>query len=176
VFHGDLLSSIELWSEPPDASFEIGELRIGNAAGSRPLAAGKIGRAMLQDPMRARHGCSIAASQHTKMSSSRNVSGRKYVSRWPAFRRLFSSEVHMKILITAAMLSAFALSPASAAMMACTGDNMMKSTTMMSTMPETPGKMAANKEIGMANADMSNGRMKSACMHYMKAQKAAMMK
>jgi hypothetical protein len=82
----------------------------------------------------------------------------------------------MKILITAAMLSAFALSPASAAMMACTGDNMMKSTTMMSTMPETPGKMAANKEIGMANTDMSNGKMKSACMHYMKAQKAAMMK
>jgi hypothetical protein len=43
-------------------------------------------------------------------------------------------------------------------------------------MPESPGKMAANKEIGMANTDMSNGKMKSACMHYMKAQKAAMMK
>jgi len=43
-------------------------------------------------------------------------------------------------------------------------------------MPESPGKMAANKEIGMANTDMSTGKMKSACMHYMKAQKAAMMK
>jgi len=43
-------------------------------------------------------------------------------------------------------------------------------------MPESSGKMAANKEIGMANTDMSNGKMKSACMHYMKAQKAAMMK
>jgi hypothetical protein len=82
----------------------------------------------------------------------------------------------MKILISAAMLSAFALSPASAAMMACTGDNMMKSTTMMMSMPDSPGKMAANKEIGMANMDMSNGKMKSACMHYMHAQKAAMMK
>ena len=82
----------------------------------------------------------------------------------------------MKILISAAMLSAFALSPASVAMMACTGDNMMKSTTMMMSMPDSPGKMAANKEIGMANTDMSNGKMKSACMHYMNAQKAAMMK
>jgi len=89
---------------------------------------------------------------------------------------LFSSEVQMKILITAAMLSAFALSPASAAMMACTGDNMNKSATMMTSMPDSPGKMAANKEIGMANTDMSSGKMKSACMHYMKAQKAAMMK
>jgi hypothetical protein len=87
-----------------------------------------------------------------------------------------SSEAHMKILISAAMLSAFALSPASAAMMACTGDNMSKSTTMMMTMPDSPGKMAATKEIGMANTDMSGGKMKSACMHYMKAQKAAMMK
>ena len=82
----------------------------------------------------------------------------------------------MKILISAAMLSAFALSPASAAMMACTSDNMMKSNTMMMTMPDTPGKMAANKEMSMANTDMSTGKMKSACMHYMKAQKASMMK
>jgi hypothetical protein len=84
----------------------------------------------------------------------------------------------MKILITAAMLSAsaFALTPASAAMMACTSDNMMKSTAMMTGTPDTPGKMAANKEMSMANTDMSKGKMKSACMHYMKAQKAAMMK
>ena len=61
-------------------------------------------------------------------------------------------------------------------MMACTGDNMMKSTSMMMSMPESPGKAAAYKEIGMANTDMSGGKMKSACMHYMKAQKAAMVK
>ena len=29
---------------------------------------------------------------------------------------------------------------------------------------------------GMANSDMSMGKMKSACMHYMKSQKAMMMK
>jgi ABC-type transporter MlaC component len=72
----------------------------------------------------------------------------------------------MRILIAAAMISAFAFSPASAAMMACTADNMMKSTAMMQ-----PGQTDANKEMAMANTDMSNGKMKSACMHYMKAQK-----
>ena len=76
-----------------------------------------------------------------------------------------------KILIAAAMLSAFALTPASAAMMACTSDNMMKSNAMMA-----PGQTPANKEMAMANMDMSNGKMKSACMHYMKAQKSSMMK
>jgi hypothetical protein len=80
----------------------------------------------------------------------------------------------MKILVAAALLSAlavpFAVSPASAAMMKCTSDNMMKSTMMMA-----PGQNPANKEMAMANADMSNGKMGSACMHYMKAQKAAAM-
>jgi hypothetical protein len=82
----------------------------------------------------------------------------------------------MKTLLTAAAFVAFAFSPASAAMMACTGDNMMKSAAMMGGMPDTPAKMAANKEMAMANTDMSNGKMKGACMHYMKAQKAMMMK
>jgi hypothetical protein len=77
----------------------------------------------------------------------------------------------MRILIAAAMFSAFAFSPASAAMMACTADNMLKSTTMM-----PPGQTEANKEMAMANTDMSNGKMKSACMHYMKAQKTSMTK
>jgi hypothetical protein len=82
----------------------------------------------------------------------------------------------MKILLTAAAFLAFAFSPASAAMMACTSDNMMKSAAMMGGTPDSPGKMAANKEMAMANTDMSNGKMKGACMHYMKAQKAMMMK
>ena len=77
----------------------------------------------------------------------------------------------MKKLIIALLVSAYAFSPASAAMMACTGENMAKSTAMMATGP-TP----ANKEMAMANMDMSNGKMKSACMHYMKAQKMSMMK
>jgi hypothetical protein len=84
----------------------------------------------------------------------------------------------MKILVAATMLSALAISvsPASAAMMKCTSDNMMKSNNMMMTMPDSPGKMAANKEMGMANMAMSQGKMGMACGHYMKAQKAAMMK
>jgi hypothetical protein len=81
------------------------------------------------------------------------------------------SEVHMRILIAAAMLSALALTPASAAMMACTSANMMKSASMMA-----PGDNGANKEMAMANMDMSNGKMRSACMHYMNAQKMSMMK
>ena len=80
------------------------------------------------------------------------------------------------ILITAAMFSALALSPASAAMMKCTSDNMIKSTMMMNSMQDGPAKVAMGKEIAMANADMSKGNMRGGCMHYMKAQKAAMMK
>ncbi|MBR0822109.1 hypothetical protein [Bradyrhizobium liaoningense] len=82
----------------------------------------------------------------------------------------------MKTLLTTAALVAFTLSLASAAMMACTTDNMMKTAAMMGGAPDTPAKMAANKEMAMANTDMSNGKMKSACTHYMKSQKAMSMK
>lgn len=76
----------------------------------------------------------------------------------------------MRILTAAAMLSTLAFTPVSAAMMACTSD-MAKSTMMMA-----PGQTGANKEMAMASTDMSNGKMKSACMHYMKAQKMSMAK
>ena len=84
----------------------------------------------------------------------------------------------MKILLTAAAFVAFtlSLSPASAAMMACTKDNMMKSAAMMGGTADTPAKMAMNKEMAMANTDMSKGNMRGACGHYMKAQKALSMK
>jgi hypothetical protein len=82
----------------------------------------------------------------------------------------------MKTLLTAAAFVALALSPASAAMMACTGDNMGKSAMMAGSMPDGPAKTGMNKEMAMANTDMSMGKMKSACMHYMKAQKMGMMK
>lgn len=74
-------------------------------------------------------------------------------------------------LMVSAVLSVLALSPASAAMMACTSANMAKSMTMM-----PPMQSEANKEMAMANADMSKGMMRSACMHYVKAQKMSMMK
>jgi hypothetical protein len=80
------------------------------------------------------------------------------------------------ILITAAMFSALALTPASAAMMACTGENMAKSSMMITTMQDGPGKMGMAKEMGMANAEMSKGNMRGGCMHYMKAQKMSMTK
>ena len=77
----------------------------------------------------------------------------------------------MKTLVAAAMLTAFAFTPASAKMMSCTSDNMMKSAAMMA-----PGQSDANKEMAMANTEMSKGKMASACMHYMKAQKMSMSK
>jgi hypothetical protein len=81
-----------------------------------------------------------------------------------------------KILITAAMFSALAFTPASAGMMACTSDNMAKTTAGMYLMVDGPAKMGVGKEIGMANTDMSKGNMRGACMHYMKAQKIGMIK
>jgi hypothetical protein len=88
----------------------------------------------------------------------------------------FQRRFEMRILITAAALSALAFTPASAAMMACTGDNMAKSSMMMGTMPDGAGKMGMTKEMAMANMEMSKGKMKDACMHYMNAQKMGMMK
>ena len=77
----------------------------------------------------------------------------------------------MRTLMTAALFSALALTPASAKMMACTGENMAKSMTAMAGMPEGPGRMALNKEVAMANTEMSKGNMRGACKHYMNAQK-----
>jgi hypothetical protein len=77
----------------------------------------------------------------------------------------------MKKLLIAVALTALALPPASAEMMACTGANIGKSAAMMA-----PGPSDANKELAMANSDMSKGNMKSACTHYMKAQKMSMAK
>lgn len=77
----------------------------------------------------------------------------------------------MRILIAAAVLSTLAFTPASAMMMKCTSENLAKSTAMMAHY-----QTGANKEMAMANTDMSKGKMKSACMHYMKAQKMSMAK
>lgn len=71
----------------------------------------------------------------------------------------------------AGLVASVAVTPASAGMMACTADNMAKSTAMMA-----PGQTPANKEMAAANMDMSNGKMGSACRHYMKAQKMSMAK
>jgi hypothetical protein len=64
-----------------------------------------------------------------------------------------------------------AISPASAAMMACTSQNMAKSAAAVDAMPDSPRKMAMMREIGMANAAMSKGDMRAACKSYIRAQK-----
>ncbi len=77
----------------------------------------------------------------------------------------------MKFLLAAAAIAALAASPASAKMMACTGENMAKSMTAGAAMPESPGRMAMMKEMGTANTAMSKGDMRGACKSYMRAQK-----
>ncbi len=88
------------------------------------------------------------------------------------------SEGKMRILITAAVFSAFALvlSPASAKMAkpkmaACTAGNVAKAVAAMK-----PGPTPANKELAAANAAMGTGKLKDACVHYYKAQKLSMAK
>jgi hypothetical protein len=78
----------------------------------------------------------------------------------------------MKVLFAASIITAVvAISPASAAMMACTSENVAKSVAAVDTMPDGPRKMAMMKEIGMANTAMSNGDMRTACKSYIRAQK-----
>lgn len=81
-----------------------------------------------------------------------------------------------KTMIAVALLCVGAMTPASAKMMSCTGENMTKTSTMLMAMQDSPAKMGMNREMGMANTDMSQGNMRGACMHYMKAQKMGMMK
>lgn len=83
----------------------------------------------------------------------------------------------MKFFLCAVAIAAiFSSMPASAAMMACTSENMMKSMAMGASMQDGPGKMGMMKEMAMANSQMSKGDMRGACKSYMKAQKMGMMK
>ena len=78
----------------------------------------------------------------------------------------------MKILLaTASTLAVLAISPASAAMMKCSSENMAKSVAAGGAMPDGPGKMAMMKEMSSANMAMSKGDMRGACKSYMRAQK-----
>jgi hypothetical protein len=84
----------------------------------------------------------------------------------------------MKNLAAAAVLivAAFAVSPASAKMMACTTANMGKSMTAGAMMPDGPQKFGMMKEMQAANMSMSKGDMRGACKSYMRAQKMGAMK
>jgi hypothetical protein len=78
----------------------------------------------------------------------------------------------MKILFAASAITAvLAMSPASAAMMACTSENMAKSVAAGDAMQEGPVKRAMLKEMSDANTAMSNGNMRGACKSYIRAQK-----
>jgi hypothetical protein len=84
-----------------------------------------------------------------------------------------SKESYTKYVFAAAATAVvFAAGPASAAMMSCSGENMTKTTTAMGTMQYGPNKRAMDKEMGMANTEMSKGNMRGACSHYMRAQMA----
>ena len=81
----------------------------------------------------------------------------------------------MKLLIVTAALATTAVlvSPASAKMMACTGENLGKSITATAATPDSPKKMAVLKEMAAANTALSKGDARGACKNYMKAQKMA---
>ena len=89
-----------------------------------------------------------------------------------------SREIFMKYAFATAALAsaALAVGPASAAMMSCSGENMAKTGTAIAGMQDGPNKTAMDKEMGMANTDISKGNMKGACMHFMKAQKMGAVK
>jgi hypothetical protein len=78
------------------------------------------------------------------------------------------------ILLTAAMFSMLAFTPASAGMMSCNKDNVAKTTAAMYLMVDGPAKFGVEKEIAATNAEWSMGNMRKACSHYYKAQKIAM--
>ena len=70
-----------------------------------------------------------------------------------------------------------AVAPASAAHMAgCSGENMMKTESMIDTMADGEGKIMAQKEIALAQDAMLNGKMGACGMHLSKAMHAGMMK
>ena len=81
----------------------------------------------------------------------------------------------MKTLLLATAFVALALTPASAAKMACTSANMAKLVAGLGG-EDTPSKMAARKSMAAANSDMSKGNMRGACKHYMNAEKSMAMK
>jgi hypothetical protein len=65
-----------------------------------------------------------------------------------------------EISAAAVLAAAFAVMPASAKMMTCSGDGMMKVNMMTGMMADGSNKMMMAKEVGMANTSMSKGDMR----------------
>ena len=84
-----------------------------------------------------------------------------------------------KILAAAAMaVIAYAVVPANAAHMGvgCSGPNLTKTESMIENMADGEGKIAAQKEIAMAQDSMLSGKMGPCGMHLSKATHDAMAK
>ena len=79
---------------------------------------------------------------------------------------------------TAVAVLAYAVSPADAARMKadCSGDNMSKTETMIETMADGEGKIAAQKEIAAAQDAMLNGKAGACAAHLSKAMHSGMAK
>jgi hypothetical protein len=86
---------------------------------------------------------------------------------------LFEQESNMsnKLLGAAAMAALIlAVAPASAAKMGgCSGENLTKTESMIETMADGEGKIAAQKEIAQAQDAMLNGKMGACAAHLSKA-------
>jgi hypothetical protein len=94
------------------------------------------------------------------------------------FYRNKESNMINKLLGATAMAAVIlAVAPASAAHMAgCSGENMMKTESMIDTMADGEGKMMAQKEIAAAQTSMLDGKMGACSVHLSKAMHAGMAK
>ena len=82
-------------------------------------------------------------------------------------------------LLGAAVITAvaYAVVPATAAKMAgCSGENMMKTESMIDAMADGEGKITAQKEVAQAQDAMLGGKMGACAMHLSKAMHAGISK
>ena len=82
------------------------------------------------------------------------------------------------IAATAVAAMAYAVSPADAARVkaGCSGDNLSKTETMVETMADGEGKIAAQKEIAAAQDAMLNGKAGACAAHLSKAMHVGTMR
>jgi len=82
------------------------------------------------------------------------------------------------IAATAVAVLAYAVTPADAARVkaGCSGDNLSKTETMIETMADGEGKIAAQKEIAAAQDAMLNGKAGACAAHLSKAMQAGTVK
>ena len=82
------------------------------------------------------------------------------------------------IAATAVAVMAYAVSPADAARVkaGCSGDNLSKTETMVETMADGEGKIAAQKEIAAAQDAMLSGMAGACAAHLSKAMHVGTMK